>query len=360
VFADEKYCTKYKKLQFRMRRPMPLPDAGGSRFDDDSSLAARAAWLHFAGGKTQSEVADRLNIPSTKAHRLIARANREGLIRVFVDGTVAECVALEEALKAGYGLQYCEVAPDLDDGDPLPLRTLGIVGARYLRGILEHSRHKIIGIGHGRTLASAVEYLPRTPASDVQFVSLLGGLTRKFAANPFDVIHKLAERTAAEAYLMAVPAFANSVEDKNVLMSQVGIADVVQLARRASLLIVGIGEVETTGFLAGSGMIRPNELVELKRAGAHGELLGHFFSPDGRPIETDLTARALSLGVEDLRGRPLLAIAGGESKVPPIRAILNSGLLYGLITDEATARGLTRDHPGPKPGKKNNGGKRRR
>ena len=145
---------------------MPLPDAGGTRSDDDSSLAARAAWLHFAGGKTQSEVADWLNIPSTKAHRLIARANREGLIRVFVDGTVAECVALEGALKAGYGLQYCEVAPDLDDGT-LPLRTLGIAGARYLRGILEHSRHKIIGIGHGRTLASAVEYLPRTPASDV-------------------------------------------------------------------------------------------------------------------------------------------------------------------------------------------------
>ncbi len=336
-----------------------MPDAGGTRFDDDSSLAARAAWLHFVGGKTQSEVADRLNIPSTKAHRLIARANREGLIRVFVDGTVAECVALEEALKADYGLQYCEVAPDLDD-ETMPLRTLGIAGARYLRGILEHNRHKIIGIGHGRTLASAVEYLPRTPASDVQFVSLLGGLTRKFAANPFDVIHKLAERTAAEAYLMPVPAFANSVEDKNVLMSQVGIADVVRLARRASLLIVGIGEVETTGFLAGSGMIRPNELVELKRAGANGEVLGHFFAPDGQPIETDLTARALSLGVEDLRGRPLLAIAGGESKVRPIRAILNSGLLYGLITDEATARGLALDNPGRKPGKKNNGGKRRR
>jgi len=338
---------------------MPAPDAGGPRFDDDSSLAARAAWLYFAGGKTQSEVADRLNVPSTKAHRLIARANREGLIRVFVDGKVAECVALEEALKAAYGLQYCEVAPDLDDG-ALPLRTLGIAGARYLRSILEHSRHKIIGIGHGRTLASAVEYLPRTPAADVQFVSLLGGLTRKFAANPFDVIHKLAERTAAEAYLMPVPAFANSVEDKNVLMSQVGIADVVQLARRASLLIVGIGEVEATGFLAGSGMIRPHELVELKRAGGCGEVLGHFFALDGRPIETDLTARALSLGVEDLRGRSLLAIAGGESKVRPIRAILSSGLLYGLITDEATALGLARDHPGPRPGKKNNGSKRRR
>src|SRR5262249_58273900 len=148
----------------------------------------------------------------------------------------------------------------------LPLRTLGIAGARYLRGILEHSRPRIIGIGHGRTLASAVEYLPRTPASDVQFVSLLGGLTRKFAANPFDVIHKLAERTAAEAYFMPVPAFANSVEDKNVLLSQVGLAEVLQLARKASLLIVGIGEVQTTGFLAASGMIPPTQLAQLHPA----------------------------------------------------------------------------------------------
>src|ERR1700682_976915 len=41
--------------------------------DGDASLATRAAWLHFAAGFTQSEVASRLNIPSTKAPRLVAR-----------------------------------------------------------------------------------------------------------------------------------------------------------------------------------------------------------------------------------------------------------------------------------------------
>jgi DNA-binding transcriptional regulator LsrR (DeoR family) len=82
-------------------------------------------------------------VPSTKAHRLIARANREGLIRVFVEGAVAECVALEETLKAAYRIEFCEVVPDLDEG-PLPLRTLGIAGARYLRSMLDHSEHRII------------------------------------------------------------------------------------------------------------------------------------------------------------------------------------------------------------------------
>ena len=40
--------------------------------------------------------------------------------------------------------------------------------------------------------------------------------------------------------------------------------------------------------------------------------------------------------------------------------MLNSGLLYGLITDEVTARRLVNDHPGPEPGNKRTAGQRRR
>ena len=84
--------------------------------DDDASLATRAAWLYFAAGLTQSEVAVRLNIQSTKAHRLIARASREGMIRVFVEGPVAECVALENTLAQRLGLAFCRLAVTLHGG----------------------------------------------------------------------------------------------------------------------------------------------------------------------------------------------------------------------------------------------------
>ena len=103
--------------------------------DGEASLATRAAWLYFAAGMTQSEVASRLNIQSTKAHRLIARASREGMIRVFVEGPVAECVALENALAKRFSLAFCRVAPDLGEGD-LPLKALALEGASFLRQIL--------------------------------------------------------------------------------------------------------------------------------------------------------------------------------------------------------------------------------
>ncbi len=157
--------------------------------DEEAHLAARAAWLHFAGGKTQGEVAELLGVQSTKAHRLIARARSEGLIRVFVEGPIAGCIDLEEKLKGAFGLQLCEVVPNIDEG-ALPLRTLAIAGARYIRNLIESGRYGLIGMGHGRTLAAMVDAMPSVAAEGTRFVSLLGGLTRRFAASPFDVIHK--------------------------------------------------------------------------------------------------------------------------------------------------------------------------
>ena len=60
--------------------------------NEDYDLCVRAAWLHFAGGLTQGDVAKRLGIPSLKAHRLIAKAKEDGLVRFSIDGDISECV----------------------------------------------------------------------------------------------------------------------------------------------------------------------------------------------------------------------------------------------------------------------------
>jgi len=73
----------------------------------DDDLCVRAAWLHYGAGLTQGEVAARLGTTNVKAHRLIARANRLGIVHVSVDGEIAACVALEEHITARYGLEFC-------------------------------------------------------------------------------------------------------------------------------------------------------------------------------------------------------------------------------------------------------------
>jgi DNA-binding transcriptional regulator LsrR (DeoR family) len=312
--------------------------------DDETSMATRAAWLHYAGGLTQSEVAKRLGLTSLKAHRLITKANQEGLVKVYIDGEVSECVALEDELSGRYGLDYCEVVPDFD-GEDLPLKALGIAGAQFLKREIERGEDTLIGVGHGRTLAACVEYLPRISAEKTRFVSLLGGLTRKFSANPHDVIHRLAERTGAEAYVMPVPMFANTVEDRTVLLGEKGISEVFDLGKAADLLIAGIGTAEREASLVATGMIEKGEMEEIRRNGGVGELLGHFFDDAGKAVETTLSNRALALAREDISNRRIVAVAGGKVKVRAIKSVLEGRYLKGLVTDERTARSLVEQTP---------------
>lgn len=312
--------------------------------DPEHSLAIRAAWLHYVGGLRQAEVAKRLGVPSVKAHRLIARAVAEGAVKVSIEGEIIECIELETALSARFGLETCEVAPDLEEVG-LPLRTLGLAGAGRLRRWMESGEELTIGIGHGRTLAEAVRAMPRFATQGLRFVSLLGGLTRNFAANPHDVMHMLAEKTGAQAYVMPVPFFANTAEDREVLLSQRGVAEVFQLAQSAPLKIVGIGTVEAETQLVTSGMIEPSEIEAIAGAGGVGEMLGHFFDRDGNALETPLTSRTLAVALPEAgpigatRDR-IIALAGGPEKIEPLRAVLKSGRLSGLITDERTAKAL--------------------
>ncbi|OBZ96786.1 DeoR family transcriptional regulator [Pararhizobium polonicum] len=312
--------------------------------DRDDSLAVRAAWLHYVGGLTQAEVAARLGIPNVKAHRLIMWANQNGVVKFSIDGDVAECVMLETRMTALFGLDYCEVLPNLYDKSLL-IRSLGVAGAEFLQREIRGLQGQVIGIGNGRTLAASIAAMPHTDAGDVRFVSLLGGLTRNYAANPHDVMHRLAEKTGAVSYVMPVPFFANSAEDREVLLSQRGVRYVFDLAARADLMLVGIGTAELDSQLVVSQMIEVPEMQDVRDHGGVGEILGHFFDAQGRPIETFLAERTLSPSLESMKTRRIVAIAGGLSKARAIRSALLSGCLSGLIIDEQTAHALVNDDP---------------
>ncbi len=324
-----------------------MPSEGGDKgAGDDLALAARAAWLYHAGGLTQSQVAQRLGVPSSKAHRLITRATRAGVVRVLIEGPIAGCIEAEAELTRRFGLRLCRVVPGLGEKD-LPLRALGAAAASFLHDVLAREEHRVIGVGHGRTLGAAVDKLPAVPAPNTCFVSLLGGLTRRTGTSPFDVIHRLAEKTGGEAWLMPVPFIANAAADRAVLLAQRGIGEAVALAAQATLCLVGIGEVAGGAFLPASGVVSPGEVEALLAAGAAGEMLGHYFDARGRHIETSLHDRVISVlpqgAGRDGKGCLFVGVAGGEMKVAAIRAVLRSGLLDGLITDEPTAQRLLAD-----------------
>lgn len=320
---------------------MKTAPVGVAASTSEDDLAARAAWLHHAGGLTQSAVAKRLGLAPTRAHRLIARASRDGLVRVFVDCEVAECIALEERLCAAFGLVECHVVPDIGEGVGPPLAALAHGGSAYLLRLLESGAHPLIGVGHGRTLAGAVDALPRRGTPGQAWVSLLGGLTRKFAANPYDVIFRLAEKAGSEAYFMPAPMVADSVEDRELMLGQTGLRELMRHIDAATLWVLGIGSTEAGDPVALDAFGDQDDVLRrLRELGVVAELLGQFLDADGRRVSTPWDGRTMAPDLATLAGRDVVAIAGGAAKCGAIAAALRSGHLTGLITDEATASAL--------------------
>lgn len=332
------------RANVQSKRPIPGRRRIADMTDSESSLQIRAAWLAYVGGYTQEEIAERLGLSRVKAHRLIAAALESGRVKVFVEGEEAQCLALEDELKARYRLRHCTVV--LDSARPGSaesvdeLVALGVGGAQVLYRLLQKAGPITVGVGHGRTLAALAEHLPHLPRPDLKFVSLIGSLTRKSSANPFDVISRLAERTGGEGYFLPVPFIADTEADAEVLRAQRGVQTVLGLAHGCELCVVGVGVLGSHGNLLHTGMLTAQEQAALEKKGAVGDLLGHFLDRDGQVVDHELNRRALGVRLSEMRGRQVLAVVGGNHKVPAILAALRSGYLTGLVVNESTAQQL--------------------
>jgi erythritol transport system ATP-binding protein len=304
-------------------------------------LLAEGAKRGLAVVYSTSEVGECLSV----AHRIIVMAKGKISAEFGPDVTKERIMAasgevdLEHQLADGFGLKLATVVTDLHE-DELPLAALGLAGSKFLEAEIAAGKSLLVGVSHGRTLLAAVENLSPAPAPHVRVVSMMGVLTREAGANPHEIANRLAERTGTEATVLPMPFMANSAADRDVLLGQKEAATAFGLAKDADLVLVGIGTTVPEAELVTTGLIAPGDMASIARAGGVGEMLGHFFDAKGRPVETELTRRIVTQPLAALRGRRIVAFAGGAIKVDAIRAVLASGLLDGLITDERTARAL--------------------
>lgn len=300
-------------------------------------LAAKAGWYYYINGDTQDAIARKLQVSRQAAQRLVALAVSEKLIKFRLDHPIAECVALTEALRDRFRLDYADVTPD--DG-PEVRDGLGVAAAAYLEQLLASQSPIVLGFGTGRTLRAAVEELTPINRPQHRILSLVGNMTGDGRASPFDVAVRLADRTGAQCYPMPTPVVAGNIAEKELLLTQRSVETVRNLAAQAKAFVVGIGQVCWNAPIQADGFLDEAEVGELLDAGAVGELISWPFDADGAWIESGIVDRLMGTRPQAPPTSPTIAVAGGPDKTQAIRAALRGGLLTGLITDKATAETL--------------------
>ena len=299
--------------------------------------AARAAWLSYVGGRTQDEIASQLGVSRPGVQRLLALARQEGLVKVHIDHPLANCMAMADALVSRFGLGFCDVVPSDPERDNSSA-FLALAGAERLLRYVDRVEPLTLSLGTGRAIRATVESLSRMARPQHRFVSLVGNVARDGSANRYDGVMVLADKTAAERFLLPAPVVAGSVSEKQALLAQPLVQAVTQVAMEAEAGFIGIGRIDPQATLFQDHFISEAELKELLEAGAVGELLGWPLSADGELVDCPITHRVTSLPLDMLAGQALIGLAGGRDKGPAILAALRGGWLQGLITDEQAAR----------------------
>lgn len=306
-------------------------------------MIARVAQMYHIEGQRQAAIANRLRISQATVSRMLKRAQDEEIIRTTVvapSGTYAE---LEARLREGFGLSEAIVVECSEDRDGAIMARIGEAAAHFLEATLQSG--EIIGVSSwSETILKMVDNIhPMKNGKARYVVQTMGGIgdpTVQTHANQLTM--RLARLTGAEAHLLNTPGVTQSREAKLVLLGDPYVRETMDLFRKLSLSIVGIGAIEPSTMLARSGNVfSSREVAEIREAGGVGEISLRFFDADGNFVKTPLDERVIGMTLEEqTEVDRVIALAGGQSKTDAIRASLKTGVVDLLITDKFTAERL--------------------
>ena len=296
--------------------------------------------LHFMDGMKQSDIAQAMNLSASKVNRLIAQGRKLGMVKIAIESPFQRLVDLERRLTSIVGLAGGIVTPTVSGSPDTTLQQVGRAGANQLLESLRDG--DVIAITGGKAVSAVVENLVPERTFDVTVVPLTGGVQGKFYTDVNHLASRLAERLGGRTMLVHAPLFAESRQQRDMLMEMASIKEVFDLARKAAIALVGVGSIVTPGSSYYDLHPLPNlDRDELIKSGVRGEFLAHLIREDGTVADHSLNSRLVALDPAELVQCPrTIGVAAGPEKVLPIRAAVNGGFLDTLIVDEDTARAV--------------------
>ncbi|MGQ2969040.1 MAG: sugar-binding transcriptional regulator [Allorhizobium sp.] len=296
--------------------------------------------LHFIEGVKQSEIAEKLNLSHTKVNRMIAAGRKAGMVKISISSPFQRLVDMENDVTQRFGLKQSVVTPTVSDNPETTLQMVGRVAANHLLETLRDG--DVIAITGGKAVSAVVENLEAERRFDVRVVPLTGGVQGKHYTDVNHLATQLADKLGGTAQLVHAPLFAEDEQQRDLLMNVASIRDVFDLARQATVALVGIGSVQAPG--SGYYDLLPDPArggQALVDAGIAGEFLAHLIKADGSLAEIDLNSRVVALDPADLANCPtIIGVAAGSLKAGPVAATLAGRFLTSLVVDEEIARAL--------------------
>lgn len=307
---------------------------------EEVRMLVRVARMYHEQQHKQADIARELHISTARVSRLLARAIETGIVTTVVRAPEGANIELEDAVRERYCINEVITAEPDVAGSPQALIT---AAARHLEATLAGER--CLGIATwSSTLQAVVDELRATPGVAVGRVAqLVGGFgSPRAQAATSRMMMRLATQFDAEVGVIPAPGLLGSSAARDGLMGDPPVQQALQIARRSTVALVGIGTMEPSWLIRESGNALPESfLATLAEQGAVGDVCLRLFDAEGRSVESELDRRVVGITSEELRRIPRrIAVAGGIEKTAAIAGALRGGLVSTLITDTEVAERL--------------------
>ncbi|RWC78859.1 MAG: sugar-binding transcriptional regulator [Mesorhizobium sp.] len=304
-------------------------------------LIHKAAWLYYAHGLRQDEVANQLNISRASVAMYLRKARETGIVNIststqlFTDDVMAR--RLEDALK----LDAVWIAPEnayLAD----PSTDIAVLAASVFLELVRKGDR--IGVAWGRTVYTIADIMSYADLQDVTVVQLCGNLGAPYSYRPDQCTMEIARRLNAKGLnfyaplVLSTEALAQGLRAEPVIRDQLaGISD-------CDLALYSIGAVDADSHLVKCGALTAAEMAALRKEGAAGVIAGQIIDAGGELLDCSYNRRVISAGLASLRviGKRLMVVQE-DSKFEPLLAAIAGGLCTHLVVGAHMAQRLL-DH----------------
>jgi len=306
----------------------------GVDMDYSKNLLIKVCEFYYNMNMNQQQIANKLNISRVKVSRLLSEAKSKGIVKIEIRYPGDNCIQTEGLLENKYGLEEAVIISSKYKSKDLVFSEVTKIAAEFMEEKI--TPKDIIGFAWGRTIKRMIDRVPKINKGK-KAVQLIGNIGSIDVSGDV-IVRKVANAFGSEISLLPAPAIVDSKHIKEAIMSDGKIKGIFDDQKECTIAFVGIGEANEKSILVDTGYLRDEDLQELRDAKAAGEICGRFIDENGELCKCSVDERVLGISFEDLKNIPLVvAIATGKEKVKAMKAVLGSGAVDVLITDEVTA-----------------------
>ncbi|MBP1047750.1 sugar-binding transcriptional regulator [Enterococcus sp. BWM-S5] len=305
--------------------------------EEKKKLLAKAAYLYYVEEKTQNEIAEELNIYRTTISRMLKQAQKEGIVKIHIEGIDSEIFSLEQHVKQKYGLKQIEiVSVGKEETEAEKDEQLSQTAAYFIKRNIEPNM--TVGVSWGATLGKAISRIENKRIGNTTIVPIVGGpshVNSQYHVNT--LVYELARKLNGQSIFVNATVIQETKKLKTGIFESKYFGELKEHWQRLDMAIVGIGGSLSFKKSQWRDLLTEEDYEALRLREAVGDCCCRFFDQDGKLLTGDLYDRTIGLDLKELSKIPhAVGIARGKVKAKAILAMIKRGYIHSLVTDQET------------------------